>query len=122
MFPNILGEVTSSDITAKIMGEGSTNVSVKPFVADGTLSQDNYPEQKPGVWYLQVQIEKDTAVIELIFGSKSVCAWQDKSGTCKPEVFIQGRSAHVEGVVSGTAVRVAKLTFTEPPKNVKVGE
>ena len=84
------------------------------FVEDGHIAKNN-PGLKPGVWFLSYEKPGESAQLrELSFSADSICSGKTTSGTCAPEIFIQGRSAHVEGIVSDSIVRVQHMTFTTP--------
>lgn len=82
---------------------------------DGKIVKDA-PSLKPGVWYLAFEEEGKELGVELFFDQSSVCSYLEKSGRCKPEVFVNGRAASLEGEITHGVVRVSNLTFTEAVK------
>ena len=97
---------------------GTSDVTLTPgssFAGDGHIVKDG-AGLKPGVWYLSYEKAGAATNTELVFSNESVCAGKTASGQCQPSLFIKGRAAHVEGIVSDGSVRVSRMTFTEPVK------
>lgn len=83
--------------------------------ADGVLTKGG-PLLKPGVWYVGLEVDGKPRAVELAFDENSICSGKTASGTCLPDIFIENRPVHIEGVVDGDAMRVLELTFTQPIK------
>lgn len=83
------------------------------FSESGTVVKDK-PGLKQGGWYFEYG-SGTPKVVPILFSSISTCSWQEKSGRCKPSVFVNGRKARIDGVQLDAGVGVVRLTFTEPP-------
>lgn len=91
----------------------TSEASPAPVVIDGKLTRNGVVD---GPWRV-ASIEEGavSSTLELSFDENSICAYEERSGRCKPSVFIEGRGARVEGDFVGATLYVQRLTFTEPP-------
>ena len=109
----IAGFFTWSMSTAKAAKPSNLAVLSSDFVADGYIVKDN-PGLEAGLWYLVSEdAEVPAQTTELVFDDASICFGKTASGPCVPAIFFKGRSAHIEGEMTGTAVHVLRLTFTQ---------
>jgi hypothetical protein len=108
--PNV--PVAASDATQSAATDAGTGEPLSVY-ADGIIIR-NGPLLKPDVWYVGIEHEGKHLAVELVFDENSICVGRTASGVCAPDIFIEDRSVHVEGIVDGDAMRVLELTFTKP--------
>jgi hypothetical protein len=92
---------------------GAVQTSETLFNKSGSVNKD-LPDLPPNIWhFVYIGTDGQTYGAEMIFDEESVCAGSSASGPCNPDIFVQGRAAHLEGVVEDNTVRVVMLTFTQ---------